>query len=109
MRPSGRNLALASQGCSRASLSRVPARPALAIVAMRRRSPHTNRMGIENPIHLLFLGAVALLVIGPKRLPDMARALGKGMREFREAMSGEGEGDDDPARGHHEGSDSSRG
>lgn len=46
-------------------------------------------MGIENPVHLLFLGAVALLVLGPKRLPEVARALGKGMREFREAMSGE--------------------
>jgi TatA/E family protein of Tat protein translocase len=48
-------------------------------------------MGIENPVHLLFIGAVALLVLGPKRLPELARALGKGMREFRQAMSGEGE------------------
>lgn len=43
-------------------------------------------MGIESPVHLLFIGAVALLVLGPKRLPEVARALGKGMREFREAM-----------------------
>jgi sec-independent protein translocase protein TatA len=48
-------------------------------------------MGIENPVHLLFIGAVALLVLGPKRLPELARALGKGMREFRQAMSGEGQ------------------
>jgi sec-independent protein translocase protein TatA len=48
-------------------------------------------MGIENPVHLLFIGAVALVVLGPKRLPELARALGKGMREFRQAMSGEGE------------------
>ncbi len=46
-------------------------------------------MGIENPIHLLFLGVVALLVLGPKRLPELARALGKGIREFRESVSGE--------------------
>jgi sec-independent protein translocase protein TatA len=46
-------------------------------------------VGIDNPIHLLFLGAVALLVLGPKRLPELARALGKGMREFRAAMNGE--------------------
>ena len=46
-------------------------------------------MGIENPVHLIFIAAVALVVLGPKRLPEMARALGKGMREFREAMSGE--------------------
>lgn len=43
-------------------------------------------MGIESPVHLLFLGAVALLVLGPKRLPELARALGKGIREFRESI-----------------------
>ncbi|MGO9488958.1 MAG: twin-arginine translocase TatA/TatE family subunit [Solirubrobacteraceae bacterium] len=47
-------------------------------------------MGIENPVHLLFIGAVALVVLGPKRLPDLAKALGHGIREFREAMT-EGE------------------
>jgi len=34
---------------------------------------------------LLVILVVALVVIGPKRLPDIARALGKGMREFRRA------------------------
>jgi TatA/E family protein of Tat protein translocase len=43
-------------------------------------------MGIESPLHLLFLGAVALIVLGPKRLPELARALGKGIREFRSAF-----------------------
>jgi sec-independent protein translocase protein TatA len=43
-------------------------------------------VGIESPVHLLFLGVVALLVLGPKRLPELARALGKGVREFREAI-----------------------
>jgi len=53
-------------------------------------------MGIENPVHLIFIAAVALVVLGPKRLPEMARALGKGMREFREAMNGEGEAPEVP-------------
>jgi sec-independent protein translocase protein TatA len=44
-------------------------------------------MGIENPVHLLFIAAVALIVLGPRRLPELARSLGKGIREFREAMS----------------------
>jgi sec-independent protein translocase protein TatA len=44
-------------------------------------------VGIENPVHLLFIGAVALIVLGPKRLPDLAKALGHGIREFREAIS----------------------
>jgi sec-independent protein translocase protein TatA len=43
-------------------------------------------MGIESPVHLLFLGLVALLVLGPRRLPELARALGKGIREFRESL-----------------------
>jgi TatA/E family protein of Tat protein translocase len=44
-------------------------------------------MGIENPVHLLFIAAVALIVLGPKRLPGLAKALGHGIREFREAIS----------------------
>src|SRR5438309_977825 len=44
-------------------------------------------VGLENPIHLIFIGIVALLVLGPRRLPELARALGHGLREFREAMS----------------------
>jgi sec-independent protein translocase protein TatA len=54
-----------------------------------RRASLRSGMGIENPVHILFIAVVALVVLGPKRLPEMARALGKGMREFRQAMSGE--------------------
>jgi TatA/E family protein of Tat protein translocase len=43
-------------------------------------------MGIESPTHLVFLAVIALIVLGPRRLPELARAVGKGMREFREAM-----------------------
>jgi TatA/E family protein of Tat protein translocase len=43
-------------------------------------------MGIESPGHLLFIAVVALLVLGPKRLPALARALGQGIREFRGAL-----------------------
>jgi sec-independent protein translocase protein TatA len=53
-------------------------------------------MGIENPVHLLFLGAVALLVLGPKRLPELAKALGNGIREFRESIA-LGEDEEKPA------------
>jgi len=35
-----------------------------------------------------------LVVLGPKRLPELARALGKGMREFRDALSTGAQGDD---------------
>jgi sec-independent protein translocase protein TatA len=45
-------------------------------------------VGIENPVHLVFLAAVALVVLGPKRLPELTRAAGKSIREFREALNG---------------------
>lgn len=43
---------------------------------------------ILQPTHLIFLLVVALLVLGPKRLPEAGRALGKGIRDFRGALSG---------------------
>jgi TatA/E family protein of Tat protein translocase len=49
-------------------------------------------MGIENPVHLLFVAAVALIVLGPKRLPELARAVGKAAREFRESLNDGGNG-----------------
>lgn len=52
-------------------------------------------MGIESPLHLLFIGIVALVVLGPKRLPELARAVGKGVREFRGAIE-EGQQDGPP-------------
>ncbi len=44
-------------------------------------------LGLDNPLHLVFLGLIALLVLGPKRLPVMARSLGTGMREFRASLT----------------------
>lgn len=45
---------------------------------------------------LLILLVVVLLVFGPKRLPEMGRSLGKGMREFKESVTGN-DRDDEPA------------
>ena len=47
-------------------------------------------MGLDNPIHLAFLGIVLLLVFGAKRLPEMGHSLGTGLRGFKEAIGGEG-------------------
>ena len=38
---------------------------------------------------LILLGLVALLFFGPKRLPEMGRGLGKGLREFKDSVSGD--------------------
>ena len=50
---------------------------------------------ILQPTHLLFILIVALVVLGPKRLPEVARTLGNGLRDFRSAISGESPHDDD--------------
>jgi sec-independent protein translocase protein TatA len=46
-------------------------------------------MGFDNPIHIAFLLILLLLVFGAKRLPEMGRSLGSGMRGFKDALSGE--------------------
>ena len=43
---------------------------------------------------ILILLVVALLVFGPKRLPEMGRSLGRGMREFKNSVSGKDDDDD---------------
>jgi len=44
---------------------------------------------------LVVLLVVLLLIFGPKRLPEMGRSLGKGMREFKDSITGKGGDDDD--------------
>jgi sec-independent protein translocase protein TatA len=46
-------------------------------------------LGLDNPIHIAFLLVLLLLVFGAKRLPEMGRSLGSGMRGFKEAITGE--------------------
>jgi sec-independent protein translocase protein TatA len=46
-------------------------------------------MGLDNPIHIAFLVVILLLVFGARRLPEIGRSLGSGMREFKESISGE--------------------
>jgi sec-independent protein translocase protein TatA len=41
------------------------------------------------PLELIVVLIIALVVLGPKRLPEVGRSVGKGMREFKEAISGE--------------------
>ncbi|HEX8958855.1 MAG TPA: twin-arginine translocase TatA/TatE family subunit [Solirubrobacterales bacterium] len=46
------------------------------------------------PLELAIVLIIALIVFGPKRLPELGRSLGKGIREFRGSLSGEH--DDEP-------------
>src|SRR5271155_4364436 len=46
-------------------------------------------MGLDNPIHIAFLVVILLLLFGAKRLPEIGRSLGSGMREFKQSVTGE--------------------
>ena len=47
------------------------------------------------PMELIVVLAIALIVLGPKRLPDAGKSVGKGMREFKEALTGGSKDDDE--------------
>ena len=51
------------------------------------------------PMELILVLAIALIVLGPKRLPEAGKALGKGLREFKDSVSGIGQDDDDEDEG----------
>jgi Sec-independent protein secretion pathway components len=44
-------------------------------------------MGALSPLHLIIIGVVALLVIGPGKLPETSAALGKAVRDFHRAVT----------------------
>jgi sec-independent protein translocase protein TatA len=47
------------------------------------------------PWELLLVLAIVLVIFGPKRLPGLGKQLGRGMREFKESITGDRRGDDD--------------
>jgi len=48
------------------------------------------------PLELLVVLIIALIVLGPQRLPEVARSVGRGMREFRSALEHDDEDEDEP-------------
>jgi sec-independent protein translocase protein TatA len=48
-------------------------------------------IGLSNPTHIVLLLLIALLLFGAKRLPEIGRSLGHGMREFKDSVSGLGD------------------
>lgn len=45
-------------------------------------------MDLFSPLHIIILLVIALLVFGPKRLPEIGSGLGKSIREFKQSMNG---------------------
>jgi sec-independent protein translocase protein TatA len=50
------------------------------------------------PLELIVVLVIALIVLGPKRLPEVGRSIGKGMREFRDSLSGDNDDDEERLR-----------
>ena len=44
-------------------------------------------MNALQPMHLVVIGVIALLVFGPKKLPELARGIGEAMKEFKKTMN----------------------
>jgi sec-independent protein translocase protein TatA len=58
-------------------------------------------LGNVGPLEILVVLIIALVVFGPKRLPELGNSLGKGIREFRDTVTGEkpdGDDEDDDAK-----------
>lgn len=49
--------------------------------------------GADSPVKILIVLMIALIVLGPKRLPETGRSLGSGIREFKDAIAGIGGGE----------------
>ena len=47
------------------------------------------------PMELIIILAIALIVLGPKKLPEAGRSIGKGLREFKDGLSGERDREED--------------
>ena len=52
-------------------------------------------MPTPGPLEIVILLVIVLLIFGPKRLPDLGRSLGRGMREFKDSVTGK-DSDDEP-------------
>jgi sec-independent protein translocase protein TatA len=47
------------------------------------------------PMELVVILAIALIVLGPKKLPEVGRSIGKGMREFKDSLAGDDRDEDE--------------
>lgn len=59
-------------------------------------------LGNIGPLEIIVVLIIALVVFGPKRLPELGRSLGKGIREFRGSVTGDRDDEDEQRPSAHE-------
>lgn len=59
-------------------------------------------LGNIGPLEIVVVLIIALIVFGPKRLPELGRSLGRGIREFRGSLGGNDDDDEDKPAAQHE-------
>ncbi|HTR75695.1 MAG TPA: twin-arginine translocase TatA/TatE family subunit [Solirubrobacterales bacterium] len=55
-------------------------------------------LGNIGPLEIIVVLIIALIVFGPKRLPELGNSLGKGIREFKDSVTGDHKDDDDDVK-----------
>jgi sec-independent protein translocase protein TatA len=53
-------------------------------------------MWTPGPLEIVIILVIVLIIFGPKRLPDLGRSLGRGMREFKDSVTGKDKDDELP-------------
>ncbi len=56
---------------------------------------HMGFISAPGPLELIVILVVALIVLGPAKLPEAARSVGRGMRELKDSLSGDNDDEDD--------------
>ena len=56
-------------------------------------------VGLDNPLHIALVLVVVLLVFGAKRLPEMGKSMGEGLRGFKDSLHGDTGSDEAPSPG----------
>ena len=54
------------------------------------------------PVEIIIVLVIVLIIFGPKRLPDLGRSMGRGMREFKDSVTGKGKEHDEIEEGSSE-------
>lgn len=62
---------------------------------MRKKSKEVTIMSPIGPMSIIIIGIVALLIFGPKKLPELGKAMGSTLREFKNATKGLADDEDD--------------